>query len=105
MVNKEIPIDPVYEDDKVLAFKDINPKAPVHILIIPKKHISTLVDTEESDLETLGHIHYVANQIAREQGVAESGFRIVNNCNKDGGQEVFHLHFHLLGGKRLGSFW
>lgn len=104
IVNKEIPSTVVYEDDQVLAFNDINPLAPVHILIIPKKHLATLLDCQEEDKALLGHINLVAAKIAREKGIAESGFRLVNNCNSDGGQEVYHIHFHLIGGEKLNIF-
>lgn len=102
IINKEIPSQIVYEDDDILAFNDIAPKAPVHVLIIPKKHIDSLAKVEESDSELMGKIHMVINKIAREKGILESGYRVVINCGEDGGQEVQHLHFHLLGGKKLG---
>lgn len=105
IINKEIPTNPVYEDDKILAFNDIDPKAPVHILIIPKKHMGSVLEVNAEDKELIGHIHYVAAELARKMGIAESGFRLSTNCNQDAGQVVFHLHFHLLGGKKLGSFW
>ena len=104
IINKEIPGTPVYEDDLVYAFNDINPLAPVHILIIPKKHIPTILDISEEDNGLIEHIHRVAVKLAKEKGIADSGFRIVGNCNKDGGQVVFHLHFHLIGGKMLKNF-
>lgn len=99
----EIEADIVYKDDRVVAFKDIEPKAPVHILIIPRKHIPALVDLEDDDYSLVGHIYKVANKLAVEKGIAEDGFRIVANCNEEGGQVVFHLHFHLLGGRQLKS--
>ncbi len=101
IVSGSIPSRKAYEDDRVYAFWDINPKAPVHILIIPKKHMPTVLDAGEEDRDLLGHILMVAGDIAREQGIAESGFRIMINCNRDGGQVVYHLHYHLLGGKQL----
>lgn len=101
IVKGEIPSKKVYEDDHVLAFHDIAPQAPVHILIIPKKHFSTILEIEESDKSLIGHIFTVANKIAKEQGFSERGFRIVTNCNSDGGQTVFHLHFHLLAGRQM----
>ncbi len=104
IVRKEIPSQVVYEDDKVLAFKDINPLAPVHVLIIPKEHITNVLDMNEDNIDLIGHIHLVANKIAREAGVAESGFRIVTNCNKEGGQIIFHLHYHVIGGEELRNF-
>lgn len=103
IINREIPSTVVYEDDKVIAFKDINPIAPVHILVIPKKHIETLNHVEEEDKELLGHILVATKKIAEEQGIAETGYRVINNCGNHGGQVVFHLHFHLLGGEPLGT--
>lgn len=91
----------VYEDDFVLAFYDIEPQAPTHILIIPKKHYSTILELEEDDKELVGHIFLVANKIAKDLDFHKKGFRIVVNCNKDGGQTVFHLHFHLLAGRTM----
>jgi histidine triad (HIT) family protein len=101
IVSREIPAEIVFEDDVCLAFKDINPAAPAHVLIVPKEHIGTLNDlTGENEL-LVGHILGVAKTIARDLGVAESGYRLVANCNPDGGQVVFHVHFHLLGGRQL----
>ena len=99
----EIPSTKVYEDEEILAFKDINPMAPIHILIIPKKHIDSIKSIKADDEALIGRIHSVINKIAKEQGVDESGYRIINNCGKDGGQEVMHLHFHLIAGKNLGT--
>ncbi|OCL25221.1 histidine triad nucleotide-binding protein [Orenia metallireducens] len=101
IVAGEINSDIIYEDDKVIAFKDINPEAPLHNLIIPKKHIPTLVDIKEDDKELIGHIYWVASKIAKDEGIAEDGFRVVTNCNKAGGQTVYHIHYHLLGGRNL----
>lgn len=101
IIKGEIPSNKVYEDDEILAFKDINPVAPVHILVIPKKHISCAKDLKEDDEALIGKIFTVINKIANEFKL-ENGYRIVNNCGEDGGQEVMHLHFHLLGGKKLG---
>lgn len=101
IVKGEIPSSKVYEDDKIFAFKDINPGAPVHILIIPKKHIQSVNELEQDHKELIGHIFVTAGNIAKEQGVAEDGYRIVTNCGEDGGQTVPHLHFHLLGGRTL----
>ena len=103
IINGEIPSNKVYEDDEILAFKDINPVAPVHILVIPKKHINSLNEIKEEDEKLIGKIFTTIKQIAKEQGIAENGYRIVNNCGEDGGQEVKHLHFHILGGKKLGT--
>jgi histidine triad (HIT) family protein len=98
----EIPAEIVFQDDRVTAFKDINPVAPVHILIIPNKEIPTVDDVTPEDEAMLGHLFVAAKEIARKFGIAESGYRLIVNCKADGGQEVFHLHMHLLGGKRLG---
>jgi histidine triad (HIT) family protein len=95
----EIKSDVVYEDDEILAFKDINPKAPVHILFIPKKHIPTLNDVSEGDAGLLGKIVLKAREVAKEHGVADEGYRVILNCNRNAGQEVFHIHVHLLGGR------
>lgn len=102
IIAKEIPADIVYEDDLVLAFKDISPQAPVHVLIIPKKEIPTANDITQADELTLGRMFTVASKIAKEQNIADSGYRLMVNCNEDGGQEVFHLHMHILGGRPLG---
>ena len=102
IIAKEIPADIVYEDELVLAFRDIAPQAPVHILIIPKKEIPTANDVAESDEAVLGRLFTAAAKIARDEGIAENGYRLMVNCNKHGGQEVFHLHMHLLGGRSLG---
>ncbi len=101
IVKGEIPSNKVYEDDEILAFKDINPKAPVHILIIPKKHISSANEIEEIDEALIGRMFTVIKKIAKDMDL-KNGYRIINNCGEDGGQEVKHLHFHLLGGKKLG---
>ena len=101
IIKKEIPSSIVYEDSEILAFRDINPAAPVHILVIPKKHISCAKDIKVEDEALIGKIFTVINKIAADLKL-ENGFRIVNNCGEDGGQEVMHLHFHLLGGKKLG---
>lgn len=101
IIKGEIPCDKVYEDDKVLAFNDINPAAPVHFLVIPKKHIASVMDLQEDDYSLLQHIMKIIVKIAKEMGVDEKGFRIVNNIGKDGGQTVQHLHFHILGGRLL----
>ena len=102
IIKKEIPSNIVYEDDEIIAFRDINPLAPVHILVIPKKHISSLLELTEEDEKLIGRIYTVINKIAKEEGIDEKGFRVVVNCGEDGGQEVKHLHFHILGGKKLG---
>lgn len=102
IINREIPADIVFENDEVIAFKDIDPKAPVHILIVPKKPIPTLNDVLPDDAELVGKIVLAAQEIARQMNIDQSGYRLIMNCNKDGGQTVFHLHCHLLGGKQLG---
>lgn len=103
IIKGEIPSSKVYEDDEILAFKDINPAAPIHILVIPKKHITSLIDIEESDEKLIGKIYKTINKIAKEQEFDQKGFRVIVNCGEDGGQEVGHLHFHLLAGKKLGD--
>ncbi|MGM0436988.1 MAG: histidine triad nucleotide-binding protein [Bacillota bacterium] len=90
-----------YEDEKIVVFEDINPKAPVHLLIVPKKHIPTLNDLKMEDKELVGHIYQVAAALAEKKGIEADGYRLVSNCNEDGGQTVFHVHFHLLGGRQL----
>jgi histidine triad (HIT) family protein len=101
MVNGEIPPDIVYEDDEVLAFNDLNPQAPTHVLIIPKKHIATLNDASDEDIQVLGRLNMVAAQLAHKLGFADDGYRVVMNCNADGGQSVYHIHLHLLGGRSM----
>ncbi len=101
IASKQIPADLVYEDDQVLAFKDISPQAPVHQLIIPKQHITTLNDVDLDHRGLLGHMVFTATQLAAEQNLSEPGFRLIMNCNQDGGQTVFHIHLHLLGGRQL----
>ena len=97
----EIPSTKVYEDELVYAFRDIEPQAPVHVLIIPKEHIKSANELNEENAQIVAHIYAVAAKIAKAEGVAEKGYRIVNNCGEDGGQTVGHLHFHLLGGRSL----
>ena len=103
IIKGEIPSSKVYEDDKVYAFKDINPAAPIHILVIPKKHIESLKDLSEEDKEYVWKIHEAINVIAEEQGFIDDGYRVVVNCGKDAGQEVMHLHYHLLAGEKFGD--
>ena len=103
IIKGEIPSTKVYEDEDILAFEDINPAAPIHTLVIPKKHITSLAHMEKEDEEIIGKIYGVINKIAEEKGVKEKGYRVIVNCGKDGGQEVMHLHFHLLAGKKLGE--
>ena len=101
IINGEIPGDIVYENDSVLAFNDINPIAPVHILIIPKEHIATINDLEEKHTQTMGELFLAAKKIASEKGFSESGYRTVFNCNKDAQQTVFHIHLHLIAGRQM----
>ncbi|ROL61505.1 histidine triad nucleotide-binding protein [Bacteroidetes/Chlorobi group bacterium ChocPot_Mid] len=101
IIRKEIPADVIYEDDELLAFKDINPQAPYHILIIPKKEIPTVNDIVEEDANLIGKIILRAKRIAQELGFAEDGYRLVFNCNRNGGQDVYHIHLHLLGGRQM----
>ena len=103
IINGEIPSNKVYEDEEILAFYDINPAAPIHILVIPKKHISSLAEITEEDEKIIGKIYGVINKIADEKGFKEDGYRVIVNCGKDGGQEVMHLHFHILAGTKLGE--
>lgn len=101
IVDGKIKAGIVYQDDSVVAFKDVAPKAPVHILIIPRKHIVSVLDLSADDDATIGGIFQVASRLARQQGIAESGFRVVVNSGADAGQSVFHLHYHLLGGRQM----
>lgn len=100
IIDKEIPADVIYEDDQCLAFKDIAPKAPIHVLIIPKKEIATVDDIADEDAALIGHIWIVIRNLARELGL-EEGYRVIVNCKEAGGQEVPHLHYHLLGGRKM----
>lgn len=102
IIQGKIPSDIVYKDDQVTAFRDINPLVPVHILIVPNKEIPTVNDIEEEDKSLVGHMFMVAKRIAQEEGISEDGYRLLINCNKHGGQEIFHLHIHLLGGRPIG---
>lgn len=102
MINGDIAPDKVYEDDSVLAFRDINPQASTHVLVVPKQHISTLNDLQPEYAETVGKMFLAAKQIAQEEGIAEAGYRTVMNCNRDAGQTVFHIHLHVLGGRPMG---
>ena len=95
----EIPAQLEYEDDEIVAFRDINPQAPVHLLVIPRKHIATLLDAGDEDAALLGRLQRVGTELARSQGLDDSGFRLVTNCLEDAGQSVFHIHLHVLGGR------
>lgn len=101
IIDREIPAEIVFEDDLALAFKDVQPQAPVHILVIPKKPIKSLSEMTEGDSLLLGHLMWVCKQVADQQGLAEDGYRVVTNIGSHGGQSVFHLHLHLLGGRPL----
>lgn len=100
IVNGDIPSEKVYENEHILAFRDINPEAPVHIIIIPKEHIETIMDLDTNS-NLLNELINGAKEIAKNEGIDESGFRLVNNCKKEGGQTVYHLHIHLLGGRNM----
>jgi histidine triad (HIT) family protein len=102
IIDRSIPADILYEDELALAFSDINPQAPVHFLVIPKRRIATANDITKEDREVVGHLYWVAAQIAAQRGIADEGFRTVMNCNEFGGQTVYHIHVHVLGGKPLG---
>ncbi len=101
IIKREIPSDFVFEDENIIAFNDINPQAPIHILLIPKKHFASLNDIPEEKKEVLSDLLLKARQIAKEKGIARTGYRLVLNTAKDSGQEVFHIHLHLLGGRRM----
>ena len=103
IIKGEIPSSKVYEDDEILAFNDINPLAPIHILFVPKKHITSLAHMEDGDEKIIGKIYKAINQVAEEKGFKEDGYRVIVNCGENGGQEVMHLHFHVLAGKKLGT--
>lgn len=101
IVNREISADIVFEDDEILAFRDINAQAPIHILIIPKRRIATLNDLQASDAELVGRLVLAARRIASDEGLSGDGYRLVFNCNEKGGQSVYHIHLHLLGGRQM----
>ena len=102
IINRELPAKIVYEDEKCLAFRDINPQAPVHVLLIPKVEIPTMNDVKDSDAGILGYLMTVAPKIAAQEGIADDGYRLVVNTNENAGQTVFHIHLHILGGRELG---
>lgn len=102
IVKREIPADILFQDDRVTAFRDIHPQAPSHVLIIPNKPIPSVNDVTAEDEAVLGYLFVVARKLAEQEGIAESGYRLLINCGDDGGQEVYHLHMHLLGGRPLG---
>lgn len=101
IINKEIPSTIVYEDESVIAFKDLNPVAPVHILVVPKKHISALSEAEKEDIELLGKVLYTCKEIAASLPECDDGYRVINNCGDNAGQTVKHIHFHIIGGKNM----
>jgi histidine triad (HIT) family protein len=101
IVAGQLPGDILYQDDQVIAFRDINPQSPTHVLIIPRKHIASLAELAEGETSLMGHMVNIANQLAKSEGVAQSGYRLVVNCGQEGGQLVPHLHLHLLGGRQL----
>tara|TARA_Y100000748_G_scaffold198244_1_gene166087 strand:- start:53 stop:412 length:360 start_codon:yes stop_codon:yes gene_type:complete len=101
IINKEIPADILFEDDDVLAFRDINPQAPIHFLVIPKKEIRTLNDIEENDKNLIGKLFIIAKQLAKSEGISEDGYRTIFNCNEHGAQTVYHIHLHVLGGRQM----
>lgn len=101
IVNRQIPATLVHEDDQIVAFRDINPQAPVHLLVIPRRHIATLNELQPADAGLVGHMLVTAQRLAVQEGIAEPGFRLTMNCNVDGGQTVYHIHLHLLGGRAM----
>lgn len=103
IIKGEIPTTKVYEDEEILAFNDINPAAPIHILVIPKKHIDCIANLNKEDEALIGRIYGVINKIAEEKGFKEQGFRVIVNSGENGGQEIMHLHFHILAGRKLGE--
>lgn len=103
IVAREIPADIVFEDDHILAFNDVAPQAPIHILIIPKAHIESVNALDDAQRDLMGRLALTAQALAREHGIAETGYRLVVNCNAQGGQTVYHLHMHLMGGRQLGA--
>tara|TARA_B000000437_G_C11476257_1_gene236848 strand:+ start:171 stop:512 length:342 start_codon:yes stop_codon:yes gene_type:complete len=101
IINKEIHADILFENDKILAFRDISPQAPVHFLVIPKKEIKTINDINEEDKSLIGELFIAAKEIAKKEGISEKGYRTIFNCNEHGGQTVYHIHLHVLGGRQL----
>lgn len=102
IINREIPASIIYENEHLVAFKDINPQAPIHILVVPRKEISTVNDIKAEDKDLIGEMYLAIGEITKELGVQEEGYRVIANCNEYGGQEVFHLHFHILAGEKIG---
>jgi histidine triad (HIT) family protein len=103
IIARQLPSSIVYENDKVMAFNDIKPVAPVHVIIVPKQHIESVNELTAENAAVLGDIHLAAKEVASKLGIADKGYRLVNNCGADAGQTVFHLHYHLLGGRKLGT--
>lgn len=103
IIKKEIPSKIVYEDERVIAFNDVNPAAPIHILVVPKAHIENLLEVSDKDGDIISYIYKIINKIAQDNGFAQNGFRVIANCGKDSGQEVMHIHFHVLAGRKLGD--
>lgn len=103
IIKKEIPSKIVYEDERVIAFNDVNPAAPIHILVVPKVHIETLLEVSDKEGDIISYIYKIINKIAQDNGFAQNGFRVIANCGKDSGQEVMHIHFHVLAGRKLGD--
>ena len=103
IIRKEIPTEHLFQDELVTAFRDISPQAPTHILIVPNKLIPTANDIEENDELTIGRMFTVARHLAKQEGISDNGYRLIMNCNEHGGQEVYHIHLHLVGGKKLGK--
>ena len=101
IARQQIPAAIVHEDDQVVAFRDISPQAPVHLLVIPKKHVTTVNDLQPEDAALAGHMLLTAQKLAAAEGIAESGYRLVMNCNEEGGQTVYHIHLHVLGGRSM----
>lgn len=101
ILNGDIPADIIYESDSAIAFRDINPQAPTHVLVIPRKHVATINDLNEEDQEIVGSLYLAAKDIARAEGISDEGYRAVMNCNEGAGQSVFHIHLHVLGGRAL----
>ena len=101
IVDRSLPADIVYENDSLVAFRDIQPQAPTHILLIPRRHVATMNDLQDGDDSLVGELHITAAKLAADEGLAEDGYRVVMNCNESAGQSVFHIHLHLLGGRRM----
>lgn len=103
IINRDISSSIVYEDDRVIAFNDIYPEAPVHVLIAPKLHIPSLLELNSENIDYLKDIHLAANKVAQKLGIDKTGFRLINNCGEDAGQTIFHIHYHLVGGRKMGT--